>query len=505
MKFKNSKEIFLLVVILLLFFATRIYKIGDIPQSLYWDEASVGYNAFSIANTLRDEWGKFLPLHFRAFGEFKLPVYIYTTSIFVKLFGLSNFSVRLPAVIFSLGTIIFTYLAVTKISGNKGIGVLAAFFLSTSPWLFIFSRIGYEVSAGLMFFVLGYYFFLKSFEKEKLLILWSISWVLSMYSYNSFRIITPILAVIFLGTYLSKQKKITRVLVISIILLMVSFIPAYRLTKDNYATSRYAVVKETKTSAIVKNYFSHFDFKFLLSGDTNPRSQVPGFGQVWILDIPIILAGAIFIFKKNKKLVEFLPLIILVVAPIPAAITKESPHAMRSILMVFVLSYLWAYGASFIANFAGKYKMAVATGIVLISLVYFGNYLNNFFGQYNSKASKDWQYGYKEIFLNHKDKIENSNKIVISDEYAQPYIFALYYLKYPPQSFWKEVKYNSPDKWGFSTVNNFSNLEFKKIEAGDYQNSSLVFASKDDIKPVSTPDSEIKFLDGSSAFSVFEK
>src|SRR3990172_7036871 len=111
----------ILAFVLFLFLVSRIYKIADIPASVYWDEASIGYNAFSITTDLKDEWGDKLPLHFRAFGEFKLPVYIYSTSFFVKLFGLSTTTIRLPAVLYSLGILFFTYLLIRKVTGKDWI------------------------------------------------------------------------------------------------------------------------------------------------------------------------------------------------------------------------------------------------------------------------------------------------------------------------------------------------------------------------------------------------
>src|SRR3989338_266026 len=117
---KIEKILFLLILVL--FLVTRLYKISEIPVSVYWDEASIGYNAYSIAQTGKDEWGEFLPIHFRAFGEFKLPVYIYAVVPFVKLFGLNAFSVRMPAVLFSLGVVILTFFLARKISGDRTIG-----------------------------------------------------------------------------------------------------------------------------------------------------------------------------------------------------------------------------------------------------------------------------------------------------------------------------------------------------------------------------------------------
>src|SRR5581483_4793873 len=88
---------FWLSIIVLFFLATRLFQINSIPSSVYWDEASIGYNAYSIIKTGHDEWGKAFPIHFRAFGEFKLPVYVYSTAISEEIFGLDSLAVRLPA------------------------------------------------------------------------------------------------------------------------------------------------------------------------------------------------------------------------------------------------------------------------------------------------------------------------------------------------------------------------------------------------------------------------
>ena len=217
---------FVFAAIFLLFLVTRIYKIADIPGSVYWDEASIGYNAYCIATDLKDEWGDFLPLHFRAFGEFKLPVYIYSTAVLVKAIGLNAYAVRLPAVLYSLGTLVVVYLLSKKITGKEAPALIASFIFTVSPWFFIFSRTGYEATAGLFFFLLATYLFLE----DKLLIS-VISFILSFYSYNSFRIIIPIW-LIMLVIYKFKELKQRKYLVpgiLSILLFAASLYPVYRL------------------------------------------------------------------------------------------------------------------------------------------------------------------------------------------------------------------------------------------------------------------------------------
>jgi 4-amino-4-deoxy-L-arabinose transferase-like glycosyltransferase len=433
--------------------------LADLPASVYWDEASIGYNAYSIATDLKDEWGNFLPVHFRAFGEFKLPVYIYSVVPFVKIFGLNAFSVRLPAVIYSLGTLVLTYLLVGKITGKKWTGVLAGFILSVSPWFFIFSRAGYEAGAGLSFFLLGTYLFLFIEKRRLFLFLGILSFILSFYSYNSFRVIIPIWLVILFTYYVGRIKDKKKYLVVtffSILLFLLSLIPVYRLYKFDAGGVRFAQVEITNKFDFFKNYAKHFDPKFLFEdGDTNPRSQIPGHGQLYLIDIPLAILGVFVIFKKRSFLF-LMPLLFLLIAPIPASLTRESPHALRSILAVPAFVMINAIGVWYIAEKRISKKFSVIF-ISVISIIYylsFELYAMDFVLKYQNLTKHDWQYEYKEIFINQKSG-------VVTDKYAQPYIFALFYQKIPPSEFRSSVKYNPVDKWGFSLVSSFNDFQFK--------------------------------------------
>src|SRR3989338_6107023 len=193
---KIEKILFLLILVL--FLVTRLYKISEIPSSVYWDEASIGYNAYAISQTGRDEWGEFLPIHFRAFGEFKLPVYIYSVVPSVMLFGLNEFSVRFPSVLYSLGVVLLSYLLAKRLFNSEAVGLLSSFFMAASPWFFIFSRTGYEATAGLMFYLLGIYLFFFISKNPWYVFFSILSFILSAYSYNSFRIIIPLTILILL-------------------------------------------------------------------------------------------------------------------------------------------------------------------------------------------------------------------------------------------------------------------------------------------------------------------
>lgn len=448
---------FIFAFVLVLFLITRIVKIAEIPVSVYWDEASIGYNAYSIATDLKDEWGVTLPLHFRAFGEFKLPVYIYTVAVFVKAIGPNEYAVRLPAVFYTLGTLIMVYLLTKKITGKEGTAILASFILSVSPWLFIFSRTGYEATAGLFFFLLGTYLFLL-FDKNKYYIPAStLSFILSFYSYNSFRIIIPIwIVLLFICKFREfiKNRRYVVVLVVSLSLFLLSLIPVYRLYKYDSGGARFAEVQITNKLDFVKNYFSHFTPDFLfLKGDTNARSQIPGHGELYLFEVPLILLGLFAIFK-SKKVLYFLPLAALIIAPIPAALTKESPHALRALLAAPSFAMISAFGTYFLRENIKKFGTAILVIVVIAYALSFESYMSDFINIYPAESASDWQYQYKQIF-------ETQKSGVVTDKYAQPYIFALYYLKYPPEKFREEVKLNPVDEWGFSKVASFNGFQFK--------------------------------------------
>src|SRR3990170_2437800 len=96
----NRRLIILFLAILSIGFYLRFYQLGVNPPHLYWDEASLGYNAYTIATSFRDEHGEFLPLdRFIAFGDYKPPGYIYAAVPSILLLGLNEFSVRLPSAI----------------------------------------------------------------------------------------------------------------------------------------------------------------------------------------------------------------------------------------------------------------------------------------------------------------------------------------------------------------------------------------------------------------------
>ncbi|EKD56038.1 MAG: hypothetical protein ACD_58C00313G0001, partial [uncultured bacterium] len=305
------------LAIILLFLVTRLFQITKNPSSLYWDEASLLYNGYSIGIDGKDEWGEFLPIHFRAFGEFKLPVYIYTTAVFTKLFGLSELSVRLPAVLFSLGVILVLFFITFQLTKSKLTGLIGAFLLVVMPWFFIFSRTGFEVTSGMFFYNLGILLLLLQKRRRLMIMLAAVAFCLSMYSYNAFRLTAiPTFLLVMLVVYSNQQKKwrgnllksVKRhwlTLLLSTVFFGVALVPIVRLFLFDSGFNRilglslFPIVRVVTWQdqhflrvipptggwealggnylTILKNILSYLlpDFLFV-NGDANPRHQLAG-------------------------------------------------------------------------------------------------------------------------------------------------------------------------------------------------------------------------------------
>ncbi|MDK1082414.1 MAG: 4-amino-4-deoxy-L-arabinose transferase, partial [Anaerolineae bacterium] len=87
----------------------RLPWLAEIPPGFYVDEASTGYDAYSLMLTSKDQYGEFLPLFARSFGAYNESLYRFVTIIPIRLFGLTEFAVRLPAAIIGIFTVLALY------------------------------------------------------------------------------------------------------------------------------------------------------------------------------------------------------------------------------------------------------------------------------------------------------------------------------------------------------------------------------------------------------------
>ena len=131
--FKSQSNILLLLIIILAVFF-RLCFLGTNPNGLSVEEASAGYDAYSMLLTGSDRYGDFLPIFARSFDDYIEAIYRYFDIPFIAIFGLNEFSTRLPAAMIGTLTVIIIYYLVKEAFNNNKIALFSALLLAISPW-----------------------------------------------------------------------------------------------------------------------------------------------------------------------------------------------------------------------------------------------------------------------------------------------------------------------------------------------------------------------------------
>jgi len=508
-----NRNRFVLLIILLLAFFLRFYRLGDFP-ALNADEAAIGYNAYSLIQTGADEHGNPWPIHFQSFNDYKPGLYFYIVLPFIKFFGLNAWTVRTPGAFLGVLTVLITYLIVRELKIDIGqlrkkkispevFPLIASFFLAISPWHIHFSRGGWEVNVATFFIATGVWLFLKAVGNPKYYVLSSLSFIASLYAYHAARIVVPLL---FLGLLIIYWKEvrgnIRNVIVAGLVGFVLLFPLGLDLTKGAVLSrvagvglfadpgpiarvneqrgehedlrSLPAVLLHNKAInyglAFLENWGEHFWGEFLfLSGDEIQRNRVPETGQMYIQDFILLIVGMVAMVKWLKRKEIWLILWWLVVAPSAAALTFQSPHALRAHNLVIPLVIISAYGLIYLSFWLHKVfrKKAVLNLIFVLFITViswnFTRYLHMYWVHMTKEYPFSSQYGVKELVAYVQQNSDKYEKVIITERYDQPYILFLFYLNYPPERFQEEHVLTQPDKFGFSTVRSFDKYRFESI------------------------------------------
>ncbi len=366
----------------------HIFKLSEIPRGFFVDETSIGNNAYLIAKHGFDEYKIPYPLFFRAFGEYKNPLYIYVNAIVFKVHGFSEFYLRFTSFLFfSIFLLVFFFLIKRIFPDNKKILLYALISAGTLPWFFIISRIAFEAVSQLTVITLLLFFIYKTYEEDFLInssnlffaIVAGFFLGLSVYSYTSSRLIAFPMAVAVVFIYRRRRYLLRN---ISFVLsFLISLIPYAVFVKRNpdALTVRF---KETtylydpglsffeKTLLFIKNYISFFSPEYLLTkGDVNLRLGIGNFGLMYVTVFALFIFWIYLALRKRhvfeNKFVRLLAAF-LVISPVAGALTFECPQSLRGLLIALFMLILSAYAFDELKHYKAVRFLSPSVFITLI-------------------------------------------------------------------------------------------------------------------------------------------
>lgn len=437
-----KKHYLVLLGILFLAAFLRFYKISSNPPGLYVDEAAIGYNAYSILKTGKDEYGKFMPLFFRSFGVYTMPFYVYLSAIPIKLFGLSVFSVRFPSAFFgSISSVVIYFLSKQMFPNKqKYFYLIPVLVYAITPWSIFFSRGAYEANLALFFLLAAIFTQTVSFIKEKpfLLILSSIFYAVSSYTYQTERFLSPIFLVLF-SLYLwdFKQKNVIsfiKTVLPSFLLFLLIFLPQILLVNSGAGRSRLNSLSiddnKLRSVALYSAYFSPRNLFF--DPDPDRQRSYPDLSVFYPWMAVFYFFGIYCLFLQKNGPTKKILIAFLILSPVPAAITRDPFSTLRSLPLMFPLILIISLGIEKIFLLIKvRFLTVIVSAILLImSLVTF---YRSAFILFPKERFSEWTYGFFQI----ADKINKGNfdTVLINDPQSNTYIELLFFLKYPPEKY----------------------------------------------------------------------
>ena len=543
---KNKTNFFALIVITFLGLILRFWQLDKFPVSLNWDEVSHGYNAYSILTTGKDEWGTAFPLIFRAFGDFKLPIYIYLTVIPVFLFGLNAFAVRFVSALAGVIAIPLIYfLAKQLFPDRKNLGLIAAALLAFSPWHLFISRPALEANLALTLTIAGALFLLLGLKKTVYYLPAAVFFALAPHTYNTARVFVPLMLLAFFFIY-RKALKIDLVATLSLLLVIFSFAIVINQVAVGSGTARYQKIAILSESAVfqigenrshsrlpallarlvynrpvyfattyIKNYFSYFSPAFFnQSHGVQTQFAIPNQNLFTVPVLFLALIGFLLTVKNNQPGHNRFLIAWLLLSPVAAATTADPPQALRPNTMIPAIIVLSAFGLVYVAKWLKTPFIVLFTALFIFL---FAGYLNLYFGDYQKTYSAAWQFGNREAIEVITKNIDHYDRIIMSKRYGEPHIFYAFYSRLDPKLLMPgpdNIRFMKSDWYWTDKIGKVYFINDWQIGTGVVTslplesggtistNNSLLITSPDHLPKNITLIDKIDFLNGDPAFVI---
>ncbi len=356
------------------------------PPGFFVDEPSVTLNAACIDAAGTDEYGTRTPLWFRAFGEYKLPVYVYLEAALFRVIPPSLMAARLLSMLLGLaGVCVLIALARRRDFGpptrDPLFAAVAGFVCLLSPWILVIARFPVEVTLVPLVSALQLVCAHSLLRRPTLrwALLDGLAVGIGVYVYHPLKIV-PLVHFAFVGIAALLRIRRDRSLAISaVVALLVALVVMAPFIADLFGSRTslarfHGVGAHFAPAFILRLFFRHFSPDFLfLHGDANLRHHYGGpFGMLNVIFLPLGIAGVVECARRARRgdlFACYLPLLMLACF-LPASVTDDgAPHAVRSSIAFMPTALLSVYGLVAVWRIRSRVAAIAVAALVAVALV----------------------------------------------------------------------------------------------------------------------------------------
>ncbi len=358
------------------------FKVGNNPPGFYIDESSIAYNAYLISETGRDEFGTPWPIFFRAFGDYKNPIYIYLLAAIFTVTGPSILVARLLSAILGVLAAIIAGLIAERLSKRREVGLIITVMALLTPWLFELSRVVLEVAlyplAVALFLLVLYRAAQKSAWNALDTSGLAATLALLTYCYSIGRLFAPLLA--FGLLFFVKRARVVSVLrvwTLYALLLMPLIISYWRHPEtliNRFKLITYWGPQSTYGEIVwefIKHYLGNFNpWAMLVRGDPNPDqiASIDGVGLI-LTGTFVLAAFGIFLVLRHERREGWWRFVLygFAVSAVPASLTTDYFHMLRLAAMPVFLWVLCVPALTWLVEPGGRRARRVALVAIVVA------------------------------------------------------------------------------------------------------------------------------------------
>ena len=523
----------LLFAVLFVALMLRVVDLNKFPYGFTPDEASFGYDAYSILKTGKDQWGKNLPLVLQSFGDYKSPLYAYISIPFVAIFGLSKFSIRLPNALVGVGAVYITYLLVYQIAKNnylkfdknikaEHLALAASFLLAISPWHVMISRGAFEANLTTLLLPLALYFFFKALKNPRYFIYSALAVGLDVFSYHAAKLVVPLL---FLFLFIIFRKEIVKgfgiyhklgifVLAVFIGLFLISLrggsstrvldVSIFKTSLAEASSERIKAISEgmnpftarliyNKYGAGIRHFFSNYityfspQFYFSQGPAESTYGMIPGRGVLYWFELPFIILGLFYLLKNISNKYALSIIIWYLLSPVAAALSLGPGYAAnRASVSLPSIQIISALGLIILLNFVSnfKYKKICYLFGGTAVFIFFFYFVFDYFFISPQKTAEGMLYGNYEA-AEYVSDYYSKDEIIMSRKLSEPHIYVAFVNKWDPENYQQNTKNWDYKKLGLGWVDQIprytlGNYVFENILQENYMDKNVILVGKPD-------------------------
>ncbi len=522
-----NNRFWLIVVgtITLLALFARTWQLDTIPNGLNRDEAALGYNAYLLGQTGKDEWGASWPISLRSFGDYKLAGSVWTMIPFVQLFGFSNWAVRLPIALAGTALVPLVYLLSRRLGLDTVSSLAPTALTAFSPVFIFFSRFGFEAILALAILIGSLVLFLTRKPSISSDIFGVLLFFLACLTYNTPLLLTPVVLLLILASRgLLDWKKwwlaATLVMLASLIAYalvapaaaskqaitvfsdptITATYPAYRASFSGLWQTLLGNSTVYYVSLVLQRLLAFFSPAFLVSiGGSHPWHQLAnGYAHLiaptYALSIVSMLFAVIAVIQNRKKMLSkkmlranlldvqcgkcTILLTVLFASLLIPSVTVDAPHATRSLFSLIILFILIGVA---IAAFKQAYKhkpkrLALLTALLLANFSWqtFG-YITQYFSIYSETSVVATRAGLAQAVAGEDTEADPAGPILVVDPDGYEYIRVAWDEGMNAETFLSSIQRESPNTLGFTPATHLGRYIFVRSEQAVPPGSAYYF------------------------------